>query len=118
MKGLLLPVILFSGITAYAQSGGDPLKQRMDEMRKKYGGRNLVVSPAHPLIKDSLPARRSLLPGYPATPGVHALPLDNMPCVVPDTKGIATLPNAFQKPLIPFRSSIPNAIPEIPADRK
>jgi hypothetical protein len=41
-------------------------------------------------------------------PGVYALPQDNMPCIVPDTKDIAAIPNAWLRPSVPFRSAIPN----------
>lgn len=41
-------------------------------------------------------------------PGVYALPQDNMPCLVPDTKEIAAIPNAWGKLSVPFISNIPN----------
>lgn len=41
-------------------------------------------------------------------PGVYALPQDNMPCLVPDIKDIAAIPNAWPRPKVPFKSAIPN----------
>ena len=41
-------------------------------------------------------------------PGVYALPHDNMPCLVPDTKDIAAIPNVWRNPSVPFISNIPN----------
>jgi hypothetical protein len=42
---------------------------------------------------------------------IIALPQDNMPCVIPDTKSIAVIPNAWGKVTIPYRPDfhpIPN----------
>lgn len=42
-------------------------------------------------------------------PGIYFLPQDNMPCKVPDTNEIATIPNP--SPItIPFKSHIPNPL--------
>jgi len=47
-----------------------------------------------------------------AKPGVHRLPQDGMPCIVPDTKDIAAIPNTFNGTVgVPFtgnRPRIPN----------
>lgn len=41
-------------------------------------------------------------------PGVHRLPQDNMPCIVPDTKNIAAMPNAWKGAVkVPYRSNPP-----------
>ena len=45
-------------------------------------------------------------------PGIHTLPLDGMPCIVPDTKDIAAIPNAMSNSLIPFKNTMPNAVPQ------
>ncbi|MGV3527604.1 MAG: hypothetical protein ACO1OO_01825 [Flavisolibacter sp.] len=46
---------------------------------------------------------------------VRTLPVDNMPCIVPNTKDIAAMPNAWKgKVRVPFLSQIPNpAQPQI-----
>ncbi len=48
-------------------------------------------------------------------PGVYRLRLDNMPCIVPDTKDVAAMPNAFKEEIkVPFSGNpprIPNAAP-------
>jgi hypothetical protein len=45
------------------------------------------------------------------------LPQDQMPCVIPDTKGIAAIPNAWGRVTVPFRplyQPIPNpALPPL-----
>jgi hypothetical protein len=48
-------------------------------------------------------------------PGVYKMPLDGMPCIVPDTKELAVIPNAWKSPItIPYSGTIPNpAIPRI-----
>ena len=46
-------------------------------------------------------------------PGIYRMPLDHMPCIVPDTKEIIKMPNAWKgKIAIPFIGTIPN--PGIP----
>lgn len=42
-------------------------------------------------------------------PGVHALPQDGMPCIVPDTNDIAAMPNAAKAISVPSANRIPNA---------
>jgi hypothetical protein len=46
-------------------------------------------------------------------PGIHILPLDGMPCIVPDTKDIAAIPNAMPSDLFPFKNTMPNVVPRI-----
>jgi hypothetical protein len=50
-------------------------------------------------------------------PGVYNLPLDNMPCIVPDPHASVAMPNAFGAPQIPFRTRIPNAAPQKDSSR-
>lgn len=46
----------------------------------------------------------------PQQPGVYALPLDRMPCIVPETKDLAVLPNIWKgKVGVPFNSQMPNS---------
>ena len=41
-------------------------------------------------------------------PGIHRLPQDNMPCIVPDLNATVTIPNGWgSKPEVPFRSNPP-----------
>jgi hypothetical protein len=42
-------------------------------------------------------------------PGIYSLPQDGMPCIVPHTSSIASIPNAFPKVSVPFVTTIPNA---------
>ena len=46
-------------------------------------------------------------------PGIYRLPIDRMPCVVPDLRASVAIPNAWKGPvMIPFHSQIPN--PSLP----
>lgn len=61
------------------------------------------------VLRDSM-----LLLGYntapiaPGKPGVYRLPQDGMPCIVPDTKEVAAIPNGFKgKASIPFTGNPP-----------
>ncbi len=36
-----------------------------------------------------------------------------MPCIVPDTKDIAAIPNAMPSDLFPFKNTMPNVVPRI-----
>lgn len=48
--------------------------------------------------------------------GIHYLPQDGMPCLVPDTKDIVAIPNAWPKMEVPFMSQTPNpALPNRPS---
>ncbi|MFL5810436.1 MAG: hypothetical protein ACJ749_13005 [Flavisolibacter sp.] len=42
--------------------------------------------------------------------GIYQLPLDRMPCIVPDMHASVEMPNAWQGPVVkPFTGNIPNA---------
>ena len=48
--------------------------------------------------------------------GIHYLPQDGMPCIVPDTEDIVAIPNAWSKVEVPFIYKIPNpALPNRPS---
>jgi hypothetical protein len=51
----------------------------------------------------------------PVQSGIYQLPLDKMPCVVPDSGASVAIPNAWQGAVvIPFNSRIPNpALPNL-----
>jgi hypothetical protein len=41
-------------------------------------------------------------------PGTYKLRQDNMPCIVPDTKDIAAIPNAWSSTVSLYRGNMPN----------
>jgi hypothetical protein len=53
--------------------------------------------------------------GNAPAPGIYRLPIDRMPCIVPDTKELAVIPNAWKAPItLPYSATIPNpALPRI-----
>ena len=59
------------------------------------------------LRKDTTQPNR-LFSLFNPKPGVYRLRQDNMPCIVPDTKDLAIIPNAWKGPVkVPFRGNSP-----------
>ena len=58
-----------------------------------------------------VPKDSALLNIYPYVnkkPGVYRLPKDGMPCIVPDTKDIASIPNAWKGSIrVPYKGKKP-----------
>jgi len=81
--------------------------------------------PERPL-RVIVPKDSALLNIYPYAnkkPGVYRLPKDGMPCIVPDTKDIAAIPNGWKGTLrVPYKGKkpvIPNpSKPDIQLDTK
>lgn len=46
----------------------------------------------------------------PNKPGIYLLAQDNMPCIVPNTKNIAKVPNLWRGKVGPYRAKIPNPL--------
>jgi hypothetical protein len=63
---------------------------------------------------DSLKLKMFPLAAIRPQPGVYHLPIDRMPCIVPDLHASVSIPNAWKGPvLVPFNSQIPNpALPK------
>lgn len=98
MKLLIAIAFLFTGIVSYAQKLGETNRN----LYKKYF--------------DSI-FHKTFVFGQPATPGVHYLAEDHMPCVVPDTKGISAMPNAWPSTKNIYKDgNMPN--PALPKERK
>jgi hypothetical protein len=117
MKALLLAAFVFFSLDAAAQQNGDSTMKKLREQLNQYQGKKLNVSPLRPLLLDTFQLRNKsfTLPGK--KPGVYPLRQDRMPCIVPDTNALVAIPNAFGKPVLPFRTEIPNASPE-PLEKK
>ena len=109
MKGLLLLLIFFVSNDLKAQlTTQEMLQKKMKERGiKPYPYRIPNASPFK--ITETQKESDNLYSSK--KPGVYALP-GGMPCIVPDTQGIAAIPNAFSKG--PFKTTIPNASPIIP----
>ncbi len=90
-KTILL--ILFCGFSSlsFAQVFESDIKKLADKaVAKNFQKQNKAtvfkVWPTQPIVISS---------ATKLEPGVYALPIDNMPCIVPDTKEIAAMPNAL-----------------------
>lgn len=119
MKIRLLVVFTALVATAGAQEYNIELKKKFDEYLEKNRASKITLkdfngSAGMPPIADTsifIPWQGNTQP-VPQKPGVYALPLDNMPCVVPYTADIVAIPNALpHKPVVPF-GKIPNATPQ------
>jgi hypothetical protein len=110
MRKLLLFAFAFYGTTAFAQINNDEvLQKKLEELKNKMN--NKLRSQPHSF---NIPLENFSIKGNEFSfgqPGVYALALDGMPCIVPDTKDIVSIPNAFKTPSVPFRSDIPNSSP-------
>ncbi|MBC7863496.1 MAG: hypothetical protein IAF38_11005 [Bacteroidia bacterium] len=106
----LLPVIIscFATTAAQAQTDLTDLQKLNENPRYLQWFRDKVT--VDPTKKDSfvnLQYGQLFLKG--AKPGVHRLPQDGMPCIVPDTKDIVAIPNLFKgKVSVPFVGSQPH----------
>lgn len=86
--------------------GPDVEKQIEESIRKRVEeDKTRKMRPSHPLLNlEPLPEEQQ--GQVPKKPGIYALPQDGMPCIVPDTKDMAALPNAA--PLVyPYRQDMP-----------
>ena len=111
---LLLPlsIICFITIAAQAQTELTDLQNLNTNSGYLQWFRDKITT--DPNKKDSLVSfqKGQLLKGVKS--GVYRLLQDGMPCIVPDTKDIVAIPNAFKgKVSVPFagnRQRIPNTI--------
>ena len=103
MKQLLIIAFIFSCFTALAQT--KPRSFRLNAP--------IVMS------RDSL-GNLSYSRGFKApAPGIYQLRQDRMPCIIPDTREIAPIPNAWKAVTMPFSGNIPNpAVPKVNSFRK
>ena len=107
MKLPLLTAMLAFGLSASSQTFEVDVPKIMKRSEALKLFRN--TTPPQKIHKDSLMEKfRVSVIGKKANPGVYYLPQDNMPCLVPDTKDIAAIPNAWPHVQVPFKSAIPN----------
>lgn len=105
----LLPLlfICFAVIGAQAQTGSfdvESLNQNPDYLQ--WFRNKTTVIPNNKDFLINLNKNQRFLQN--AKPGVHCLLQDGMPCLVPDTKDIAAIPNAWKgKIIIPFTGNFP-----------
>ena len=117
MKALLLPLLFLFSASLFAQADQDAvIKKKLDELRRRR-----QIETEHNKVWMLPNRNKNITPlSYLQNPkpGVHRLPQDGMPCIVPDTKDIAAIPNAAPRVEVPFRSRIPNGSPLQPPLQK
>jgi hypothetical protein len=117
MKRLLLCVVTFGFFSAQAQQANPDAERFRNDPLYRDSLVSLFRDDRKPGIATIRPSRPLLVQkGKPG--GVVALPQDNMPCIVPDTKDIAKIPNIWSgKIRSPFKApspKIPNPTPQTP----
>jgi hypothetical protein len=104
VKPILLIICFVFGIHAFAQE----FKVDVPKIMKHSGILKQWNSSKRSLNRDSLIRGFQNFFTMKHNPGVYNLPQDNMPCVVPDTEDVSTMPNPWLQPEAPFKSAIPN----------
>lgn len=62
-----------------------------------------------PIVNDTIYNKLNTHSTGAAKPGIYFLPRDHMPCIVPDTKEIVKIPNAWKGATVRvYRGNIPN----------
>lgn len=90
---------------AGAQISAEKLKEL--ELKVKRGESISIPLDSTLAFKNNFKVKTTFSGRFPL-PGIYNLPQDNMPCIVPDTKEIAGIPNVVSKIENPFISKIPN----------
>lgn len=105
MRLLFCLLLSTASFTVSAQVlGPDVEKQIRESIRKRVEeDKARRMGPSHPLLKLEASQEPERL--VPSRPGVYALPQDGMPCVVPDTGSIASIPNAAPQ-VYPYRKDM------------
>ncbi len=110
MKLLFLLLGCVFGATAFAQISDEELKAKIKNAIIKKTDENKKTPFAFKKLNlDTSAHSHVFVAGQKVAPGVYRLKQDGMPCIVPDTKEIAHMPNAFGTVAIPFKARIPNA---------
>ena len=109
MKLLLVFSISACSFTAFAQVNQEEiLKNKLEQLYKGGVDTEKWRIQALPQPLGELYYQDALAQA-PRQPGIYSLPQDRMPCIVPDTRSIVSIPNAFPNVSVPFITTIPNA---------
>ena len=108
MKPLLTFACLLCSVMAVAQNHNyDSVLRKMIEGNGLHLNNGTVVLTLAPPVNKVAPTERDA--NGRLLPGVHRLPQDGMPCVVPDTKDIAAIPNFYNgKVSVPYAGNTPH----------
>ncbi|HEY1022352.1 MAG TPA: hypothetical protein VGE06_08555 [Flavisolibacter sp.] len=113
----LLSLICCCAASAVAEA--QLLSAEVEKYQQDATYRNSVIQKLKALKKqsDTGIVKSPTLPSYLVNPkpGIHRLPQDNMPCIVPDMNATVAIPNTWKgEKKIPFRG----AQPQIPNPKK
>jgi len=115
MKLLLLFALCILSLCTWAQRDNNNTWRLNPEVLNRFKGNNDSL---HNQMQNSFQRKgdpNNLLSSIHGN--VATLPQDHMPCIVPDTKNIAAIPNVWKGVSVPYRSQsrpIPN--PALPKD--
>lgn len=110
MKRLLLLAFVITVTNLYAQEFQPDINKLIAHSKvSSFKKDTSKTTPRQPLALDLKLLTPRVLKLQPDT---HALPQDGMPCIVPDTKSIAAIPNAAKDDQTPPVNRIPNAASE------
>jgi hypothetical protein len=101
-------ILLTSSVAATAQA--QEFQPELDKIINKQEIRKMMNRESSGLV-----SKPNILFNNNTSNRVQVLPQDFMPCIVPDTKEIAVMPNAWQNTKLPDAGQIPNAIPQKPS---
>lgn len=102
MKRLFLVAMLFSGYAATAQ---EQLVKTYNYYRTDTTGKDYFSPKSNINPRGLLP--QATFSHNTSRGKIYTLPIDNMPCLVPDMKQVATMPGQYSMP----EGRMPNAIP-------
>ncbi len=115
MKLLLFISFIGFSLTLFAQITKEDLQKKLEDAIKNRNPNEKTFSLLQfPWITQEQKTLQGYINGQQVTAGIYNLSLDGMPCVVPDTNGIAAMPNVFPNVSVPFKTTIPNATPVQP----
>ncbi len=118
MKLLLFISFIGFSLTLFAQISKEDLQKKLEDAIKNRNPNEKTFSlPQFPLIKQAKKNLQGYINGQQVIAGIYNLLLDGMPCIVPDTNGIVAMPNAFPNVSVPFKTSMPNVVPQKRAEQ-
>ena len=97
---------------AFSAANAQLLSGEVEKYQQDATYQNSVIQKLHALKKrsDTNIVKPPALPSYLVNPrpGIHRLPQDGMPCIVPDMNATAGIPNTWRgEKKIPFRGAQP-----------
>jgi hypothetical protein len=102
------PLLLITCFAFYISSSAQEFKVDVPNVMKQSDVSRKHYEIGKSINKDSLIKKFKGFFSMKGNPGIYYLPQDNMPCLVPDNKDIAAIPNTWPNVQVPFKTNIPN----------